>query len=126
LLSTPLHSDAVTFGYGVVASSGMDFHHADVAPSRAHSFPHALSGNPGETKPGPPIKTFGGDVLGTVFIAQLPYPQLGIDAAGIASMIDFIAESDPLVTKVKAEMVISDTLLKKLDDSEFIDQLAKR
>jgi hypothetical protein len=31
LLSTPLHSDAVTFGYGVVASSGMDFHHADGA-----------------------------------------------------------------------------------------------
>jgi hypothetical protein len=75
---------------------------------------------------GPPIKTFGGDVLGTVFIAQLPYPQLGIDAAGIASMIDFIAESDPLVTKVKAEMVISDTLPKKLDDSGFFDQLAKR
>jgi hypothetical protein len=41
-------------------------------------------------------------------------------------MIDFIAESDPLVTKVKAEMVISDTLPKKLDDSGFFDQLAKR
>jgi hypothetical protein len=41
-------------------------------------------------------------------------------------MIDFIAESDPLVTKVKTEMVISDTLLKKLDDSGFFDQLAKR
>jgi hypothetical protein len=38
LLSTPLRSDAVTFGYGVVAFSDMDFHHANVAPSRAHSF----------------------------------------------------------------------------------------
>jgi len=36
LLSTPPHGDAVTFGYGVVASSGTDFHRADVAPSRAH------------------------------------------------------------------------------------------
>jgi hypothetical protein len=36
LLSTPPHSDAVTFGYGVVASSDTDFHRADVAPSRAH------------------------------------------------------------------------------------------
>ncbi|HZA53020.1 MAG TPA: hypothetical protein VE616_02110, partial [Candidatus Udaeobacter sp.] len=38
---TPPHGDAVTFGYGAVAYSGMDFHHADVAPSRAHSFPRA-------------------------------------------------------------------------------------
>ena len=29
-------SDAVTFGYGVVAYSDTDFHRADVAPSRAH------------------------------------------------------------------------------------------
>ncbi|HXH50598.1 MAG TPA: hypothetical protein VNM47_14755 [Terriglobia bacterium] len=36
LLPTPLRADAVTFGYGAVAYSGMDFHHADVAPSRAH------------------------------------------------------------------------------------------
>jgi hypothetical protein len=39
LLSTSLHSDAVTSGYGVVAYSDTDFHRADVAPSRAHSFP---------------------------------------------------------------------------------------
>ena len=36
LLSTPLHSDAVTLGYGAVAYSDTDFHRADVAPSRAH------------------------------------------------------------------------------------------
>ena len=36
LLPTPLTGDAVTFGYGVVASSDTDFHRADVAPSRAH------------------------------------------------------------------------------------------
>ncbi len=28
---------------------------------RTPSFPHVLSGNPGETGTGPPIKTFGGD-----------------------------------------------------------------
>jgi ABC-type nitrate/sulfonate/bicarbonate transport system substrate-binding protein len=49
-----------------------------------------------------------------------------VDVAGIASMIEFIAESDPLVAKVKPEMVINHTVLKKLDDSGFIDQLAKR
>jgi hypothetical protein len=27
------------------------------------SFPHAFSGNPGEIRTGPPIKTFGGDGL---------------------------------------------------------------
>src|SRR5687768_15664644 len=64
LLPTPLRADAVTFGYGVVAFSGTDFHRADMAPSRAHSFPHACSGNPGGIRTGPPIKTFGGDDLG--------------------------------------------------------------
>ena len=39
LLPTLLRSNAVTFGYGVVAFSGMDFHHAIVAPSWAHSYP---------------------------------------------------------------------------------------
>jgi len=38
LLPTPPRGDAVTFGYGVVAFSGMDFHHAIVAPSWAHSY----------------------------------------------------------------------------------------
>jgi hypothetical protein len=37
LLPTPLRADAVTFGYGVVASSNTDFHRANMAPSRAHS-----------------------------------------------------------------------------------------
>jgi len=61
LLPTPLRADAVTFGYGAVAYSGTDFHRADVAPSRAHSFPHAFSGNPDESRTEPPIKTFGGN-----------------------------------------------------------------
>ena len=34
-------------------------------------------------------------------------------------MIEFIAESDPLVAKVKPEMVINHTILKRLDDSGF-------
>ena len=33
-----LTTDAVTFSYGDVAHSGTDFHRADIAPSRAHSF----------------------------------------------------------------------------------------
>jgi NitT/TauT family transport system substrate-binding protein len=55
-------------------------------------------------------------------MALKPY----VDTAGISSMIEFIAESDPLVAKVKPEMVINHSILKKLDDSGFIDQLAKR
>jgi ABC-type nitrate/sulfonate/bicarbonate transport system substrate-binding protein len=53
-------------------------------------------------------------------------PKPYVDVAGIASMIEFIAESDPLVAKVKPEMVINHTILKKLDDSGFIDQMLKR
>ncbi len=53
-------------------------------------------------------------------------PKPYVDVAGIASMIDFIAESDPLVAKVKPEMVINHAILKKLDDSGFIDQVVKR
>ena len=55
-------------------------------------------------------------------LAAKPY----VDSAGIASMIEFIAESDPLVAKIKPEMVINQSILKKLDDSGFIDQLSKR
>ena len=47
-------------------------------------------------------------------------PKPYVDVAGIASMIEFIAESDPLVAKVKPEMVINHAILKKLDDSGFI------
>jgi len=39
LLSTPLRGGAVTFGYGGLAYPDTGFHRADVAPSRAHSFP---------------------------------------------------------------------------------------
>jgi len=41
-------------------------------------------------------------------------------------MIEFMAESDPLVAKIKPEDVINHTLLKKLDDSGFLDQLYKK
>ena len=41
-------------------------------------------------------------------------------------MIEFITESDPLVAKVKPEIVINHTILKKLADSGFLDQLSKR
>ena len=42
LLSTPPRSDAVSFSYIVVTSYGMDFHLADKAPSRTHSFQRRL------------------------------------------------------------------------------------
>src|SRR4029434_2446322 len=48
LLSTPLHSDAVTLGYGAVAYSDTDFHRADVAPSRAHD--SRVRGNDGSKR----------------------------------------------------------------------------
>jgi len=49
-----------------------------------------------------------------------------VDMTGISSMIEFMAESDPLVSKVKAEEVIDHAILKKLDASGFLDQLYKR
>ena len=49
-----------------------------------------------------------------------------VDVAGIASMIEFMAETDPLVAKVKPEMVINHSILKKLDDGGFIDQSLKQ
>ena len=55
-------------------------------------------------------------------LAPKPY----VDVAGIVAMIEFIAEADPLVAKVKPENVINHTILKKLDDSGFVDQLSKR
>lgn len=56
--------------------------------------------------------------------AMAPKPY--VDSAGIASMIEFIAESDPLVAKVKPEMIIDHSILKKLDDSGFFEQLSRR
>jgi hypothetical protein len=53
-------------------------------------------------------------------------PKPYVDVPSIASMIEFIAESDPLVAKVKPEMVISHAILKKLDDSGFFEQVSKR
>ncbi|HEX5605145.1 MAG TPA: ABC transporter substrate-binding protein, partial [Candidatus Binatia bacterium] len=53
-------------------------------------------------------------------------PKPYVDLAGITSMIEFITETDPLVAKVKPEMVINHTILKKLDDGGFFDQLTKR
>jgi len=55
-------------------------------------------------------------------LAPKPY----VDVAGIAAMIDFMTEADPLVAKLKPENVINHSILKKLDDSGFIDQLSKR
>ena len=37
LLSTPPRGDAVTFDYRALAYPDTDFHHADIAPSRAHA-----------------------------------------------------------------------------------------
>jgi NitT/TauT family transport system substrate-binding protein len=48
-----------------------------------------------------------------------------VDVAGISSMVEFMAESDPLVAKVKPEEVINDSALKKLEDSGFLNQLYK-
>ena len=41
-------------------------------------------------------------------------------------MIEFLAETDPLVAKVKATEVVNHAPLKRLDDSGFIDQLYKK
>jgi NitT/TauT family transport system substrate-binding protein len=44
-----------------------------------------------------------------------------VDPAGISSMIEFLAESDPNIAKIKPEQVINHTIMKRLDDSGFID-----
>jgi DNA-binding PadR family transcriptional regulator len=41
-------------------------------------------------------------------------------------MIEFVVESDPLIAKVKPKRLINYPILKKLDDSGFIDQVWKR
>jgi len=50
LLSTPPHSDAVTFSYGALANPGSDFHRTKWAPSRAHSSRPERSGEPGSRR----------------------------------------------------------------------------
>ena len=49
-----------------------------------------------------------------------------IERAGILSMIEFMAETDPQVAKVKPEEVVNHSILQKLDDSGFLDQLYKK
>jgi ABC-type nitrate/sulfonate/bicarbonate transport system substrate-binding protein len=44
-----------------------------------------------------------------------------VDLPGITSMIEFMAETDPLVAKVKPEQVIDHSILKKLDAAGFLD-----
>src|SRR3989338_9165708 len=47
----------------------------DSKSSQGPSFPHAFSGNPGETRTGPPIKTFGGDNFGENYHKVLSIPR---------------------------------------------------
>ena len=46
--------------------------------------------------------------------------------AGVNSIIEFLAKTDPLVAKIKPTEVVNHTPLKKLDHSGFIDQLYKK
>lgn len=38
-----------------------------------------------------------------------------------SAMIEFLSESDPSVAKISPEQVINHTIMKRLDDSGFID-----
>ena len=49
-----------------------------------------------------------------------------VDLIGIASMIEFMAETDPLVAKLKPEDVVDHSILKKLDAAGFMDHPLKR
>ena len=44
-----------------------------------------------------------------------------VDIAGISSMIEFLVEGDPSVAKIKPEQVINHAIMKRLDESGFID-----
>jgi NitT/TauT family transport system substrate-binding protein len=52
--------------------------------------------------------------------------KLYVDMNGIASMIDFMAETDPAVAKLKPEMLVNHAILKRLDESGFLDQPFKK
>jgi len=54
---------------------------------------------------------------GLAVLPKKPY----VDVAGISAMIEFLAESDPSVAKIKPEQVINHTIMKKLDDTGFIE-----
>jgi len=54
---------------------------------------------------------------GLAILAKKPY----VDVASITSMIEFLTESDPSVAKVKTEQVINNAIMKKLDESGFIE-----
>lgn len=48
--------------------------------------------------------------------------KLYVDMRGIGSMIEFMAETDPAVAKLRPEMLVNHTILKRLDESGFLDQ----
>src|SRR5262249_2514754 len=50
-----------------------------------------------------------------------PPQKAYVEVAGIASMIEFLSENDPAVAKIKPEQVINHTIMKRLDESGFID-----
>jgi ABC-type nitrate/sulfonate/bicarbonate transport system substrate-binding protein len=50
-------------------------------------------------------------------IPKKPY----VDMAGISSMINFLTESDPNVAKIKPKQVINHAIMKRLDESGFIE-----
>jgi len=54
---------------------------------------------------------------GLAVLPKKPY----VDVAGISSMIEFLIESDPAVAKIKPEQVINHAIMKKLDESGFIE-----
>ena len=56
------------------------------------SFPHAFSGTPGESRTGPPIKTFGGDGLGSRISSFAPQfsKERTKDAKDSESIFEFL------------------------------------
>ena len=50
-------------------------------------------------------------------LAKKPY----VDVNGIISMIEFLTESDPSVAKIKPDQVINHAIMKRLDESGFIE-----
>jgi hypothetical protein len=68
------------------------------------SFPHAFSGNPGETQTGPPIKTFGGDNFGERYRDAFMIPRSLLRGSSIF-ILQFelgILRSDPVRRRAQA------------------------
>ena len=57
------------------------------------------------------------------FTVQFGLKGMGIAPAGVTNVVRLMKRSNPKVEKVKPELLIDDRILKKIDQSGFIDEV---